>query len=918
MIRLPYPGLRPFRRDESDLFFGREGSVDAMVDKLAAARFLAVLGASGSGKSSLVRTGLLDALELGLSPAMGAAWKIADFRPGDKPIRSLANGLLSANGSVDPLQLELLSDFLGRGPRSLITWCQDGNLPAGFNLLLLVDQFEELFRFDEYAGREEAEAFVSLLLESSAELQGRIYVAITMRSEFLGACSLIPGLAERINEGLYLTARMTREQCKEAIEGPAAVTGFTVEPTLVNRLLNDLSNFAPWEDAPGISQLQRISRRADQLPLMQHVLNRLWLRASDSGQSICLTLQAYEEIGGLSGALDEHGAEIMKRLGQHLDSIEAIFRALITGDSLASAVRRPTPFGELVARCRGDEGTARRIIDEFRSEHCNFLQPPHSTPLEPTTIVDITHESLIRQWKLLAEWFVSEAQASEQWARLSQAARRHSTGEGDVLQGLDLANASAWWQEEQPTLEWSRRYGGQFRENEAFLTLSQAQANKLNAHKKQLTVAFLSLLLIAIGAIIFNLYQSKISNAELSRRNEDLVKAKELVDNQKEELETKNKALLAARATVDEQNATLSATGAKMDEQNKALLATGAKLDEQNKRLNAQNENLKLANSRLSLYAEILAIADDLKTRNFSSNPTLSTDSSGVAMGGADPVSYHSPQGPVWGKAPHYSLWQGAIWLFESIDNKRLFDQSPEKFMPAYGGFCTPCLAQKHKFHGDPRNWHVHNDRLYLASSNELIENFKKNPQETISVAEDYWKSASRSPASPNVQTTVGELLKPHILMLDTPGAYVYLQASVNSYVDGKQWQHAVLEQQKLIEHLTKSPKTNPRRSELPDAYLSLAWYQLHAKDFAGALRSSDEGLKIEPKSVVLQTNRAHALLFLNRLGDAEKVYREHRGKVTQGKNTWEVGIQRDLDALEKQGITHPDFSRIRAIMREN
>jgi hypothetical protein len=92
----------------------------------------------------------------------------------------------------------------------------------------------------------------------------------------------------------------------------------------------------------------------------------------------------------------------------------------------------------------------------------------------------------------------------------------------------------------------------------------------------------------------------------------------------------------------------------------------------------------------------------------------------------------------------------------------------------------------------------------------------------------------------------------------------------------------------------------------------------LHAKDFAGALRSSDEGLKVEPKSVVLQTNRAHALLLLNRLGDAEKVYREHRGKVTQGKNTWEVEIQRDLDALEKQGITHPEFSRIRAIMSEN
>ena len=94
--RLPYPGLRSFTREETDLFFGREGCVDDMVDRLAETRFLAVLGASGSGKSSLVKTGLLDALEIGLLHHAGSRWLIADFRPGDRPIHNLAEGLLRA------------------------------------------------------------------------------------------------------------------------------------------------------------------------------------------------------------------------------------------------------------------------------------------------------------------------------------------------------------------------------------------------------------------------------------------------------------------------------------------------------------------------------------------------------------------------------------------------------------------------------------------------------------------------------------------------------------------------------------------------------------------------------------------------------------------------------------------------------
>ncbi len=164
--RLPYPGLRAFTRDESDLFFGREGCVDAMVDRLAVNPKRPVRGPAGSGKSKLVRTGQLDALELGLLSRAGSRWKIADLHPGGQPIRKLAAALLSIKDGPpsDEADLSLMASFLRRGPRAIMDWAKSGNIAPGNNLLLLVDQFEELFRYADYAQREEAEAFVAMLL----------------------------------------------------------------------------------------------------------------------------------------------------------------------------------------------------------------------------------------------------------------------------------------------------------------------------------------------------------------------------------------------------------------------------------------------------------------------------------------------------------------------------------------------------------------------------------------------------------------------------------------------------------------------------------------------------------------------------------------------------------------------------------
>jgi hypothetical protein len=230
--RLPYPGLRSFERDETDLFFGRDSSVNEMIERLGRGRFLAVLGTSGSGKSSLVRTGLMNGVELGLLSNAGSWWRLIDMHPGGDPMRNLAKGL--AGSGARGAEIEQMRAFLLRGPRSIAEWCADGHLEPGENLMILVDQFEELFRYHNYEGAQEAEAFCALLLECTGIANLPVYVTLTMRSEFLGACSLIDGLAEAMNQGQYLTPRMSRKKCRLAIEGPAKVCDFDIEPALVN------------------------------------------------------------------------------------------------------------------------------------------------------------------------------------------------------------------------------------------------------------------------------------------------------------------------------------------------------------------------------------------------------------------------------------------------------------------------------------------------------------------------------------------------------------------------------------------------------------------------------------------------------------------------------------------------------------
>lgn len=459
----PYPGLRPFHPDEVDVFFGREKQIDQLLARLDQRRLLAVVGVSGSGKSSLVKAGLIPALETGLLASAGARWRVAEMRPGNQPLLRLAEALL-ADSALGPERggdrtaaLGFLLATLRRGPLGLVEALADTPPPEGARLLLVVDQFEEIFRYHEYGESEEAEAFVALLLAAAERPETPLYLVLTMRSDFLGDCALFEGLPEALNDSQFLTPRMRREERRAAIEGPARVFGAAIEPVLVNRLLNDMG------------------AEPDHLPRMQHLLMRLWNHCpqqEDGGK--LLTVADYEAVGGFEDALSRHADEAFAELDDTGRRIaESLFRALSERGPDERDVRRPARLAGVAAIADVAPERVAEVVEVFRRPDRSFLTPPAGTPLTPETVLDVGHESLIRQWRRLSGWVEEEATSASIYRRLAETARLWRQGQAGLWGSPDLDIALGWHDRQRPTAAWAGRYGGDFETAMEFLDASR-------------------------------------------------------------------------------------------------------------------------------------------------------------------------------------------------------------------------------------------------------------------------------------------------------------------------------------------------------------------------------------------------------------------------------------------------------------
>jgi WD40 repeat protein/energy-coupling factor transporter ATP-binding protein EcfA2 len=554
--RSPYPGLRPFTEAESDLFFGREKHTAQLRSKLERNRFVAVVGSSGSGKSSLVRAGLIAQLK-GLgdpddtqTPTQDEQlrWRVAEMRPGGCPIGTLARALVSPS-ALGPERALLFADLqeekrrealegdaafvaatLRRGPLGLAEVLRETSLPTDTRLLIFVDQFEEIFRFrnegpanvspDSIAkGRgaavrerwvNEAEAFVALLLATNERNDLGVHLLLTMRLDYLSDCAVFTGLPEAISASQFLTPRLTREQRCASIVAPARLYGGDVAPDLVNTLLNDTGP------------------ESDQLPLLQHCLMRMWTiaqeRSAPAGDvSPFLTMEHYrdERVGTIKSCLSNHAnrvyVDLEKRSARYGKIAETIFRCL-TGQTVDKPdTRRPQSWTALrtVATANGSsEEDVRVVLDAFRHPDCCFLTPSLETELESATPLDISHESLIRNWDKLQNWVKLESGSAEDYRSLEQAARRWKEGRAELLDRLALESILRWKRKENPSAEWAARYGGDFRLAMEFLDRSQeAERKRIFRRRRRFVTAALTVLIVA-GSFCYFAYRQAIEKSE--------------------------------------------------------------------------------------------------------------------------------------------------------------------------------------------------------------------------------------------------------------------------------------------------------------------------------------------------------------------------------------------------------------------
>ena len=516
----PFPGLRPFGVDECHLFFGRENQVDEILLKLSENRFVSLLGYSGSGKSSLMYCGIIPILYGGFMTETGANWNIVISRPGYAPLDNLAESLIQHDPQYTEASEEdrlikrtVASAILRNGSAGLIDIAKQYKTLTGDNLFILVDQFEELFRFRDSGGEaaDEVAAYIRLLLEAIKNEDVPIYIAITMRSDFIGECAHYPGLTELINKSNYVIPQMTREQMRMAIEGPVAVGGGHISERLVKRILKD------------------IGKDQDQLPIMQHALMRTWdywLANREKGEPI--DFRHYNAVGRLDEALSQHADEAYNQLSKkHKKVAEVLFKALTEKGSDAFGTRRPSTIREVALIAQVEEAVVIEVVEHFRQPGLSLIMPPANVELYSDSVIEISHESLMRIWTRLKAWVEDEDESAHIYKRLAEAADLYQKGRTSLWTPPDLQLALNWRNEKKPTRYWASRYDEAFERAMAFLEQSElAYEEELKASEIQRERAirrtrnFAIIMAIAAIIAIFLGVFSLVSKIEADRNRE--------------------------------------------------------------------------------------------------------------------------------------------------------------------------------------------------------------------------------------------------------------------------------------------------------------------------------------------------------------------------------------------------------------
>jgi PAS domain S-box-containing protein len=408
----PYQGLKAFDKEQARFFFGREKVVQWLTEKLGQANFVPIIGASGSGKSSVVRAGLIPLLEKN-------GWQVLEpILPGDEPLAELKTSLIELFGRTEGR--EVYSLIKTDGLRPVIE-----RLSASERLLLVVDQFEEVFTV--CPKEEERRQFIELLTQVSEIPASRLAIVTTMRADFLEPCLSYESLTQLIQDKAVYMPPLVGAELEEAIAAPANLQGYHLETGLLGAILHD------------------VGQEKGCLPLLQFALTELWEQRDR--QTYQLTLGNYKQLNGVIGALNRHAEEIYKGFTQQeQDWVKRIFLKLVRTGLQEKDTRQRQPKSKLFA-IAGDSSVNQQALSKVldRLVDGRLLV----TDQEGEDEVDLAHEALIEGWKRFTEWRQEDRELRRLVDRVEDALREWQKNPQDenLMMGGLLAQVQEQWEE---------------------------------------------------------------------------------------------------------------------------------------------------------------------------------------------------------------------------------------------------------------------------------------------------------------------------------------------------------------------------------------------------------------------------------------------------------------------------------------
>jgi WD40 repeat protein/serine/threonine protein kinase len=447
----PYKGLRAFQEEDQDDFFGRETLVDRLLSRLAEdsplAYFLAVIGPSGSGKSSVVKAGLLPSLRRGYIPGSDT-WYISEMVPGTNPLNNLEDALLRL-ATFPPAGI---SQLLRTNKNGLTLAAAEILKDTTDDVLLVIDQFEEIFTLCE----DEAERthFMELVRNAIADPDTRVHIIITLRADYIDRPLQYVDFGELIRQRMELVLPMSADELERAISAPAQRIGASVDSNLIAQIVADV------REEPGA------------LPLLQYALTEVFERR-DGG---FMTLGAYQDIGGVTGALAKRAEELYVELpADQGNAARQIFLRLITLGEGAGDTRRRVKRSEL-ASIVTDPKVLSAVLDTFGKTRLLTFDRDADTR---ETTVEVAHEALIREWSRLHQWMDSSRNDIRLQRLLAAAGAEWENSNKDrsfLLSGSRLAQYEEWITQTDLALTPDER---------AYFDASVTERNKLAAEEKE-------------------------------------------------------------------------------------------------------------------------------------------------------------------------------------------------------------------------------------------------------------------------------------------------------------------------------------------------------------------------------------------------------------------------------------------------